>query len=1062
VKHPYILYLSITLLFGFTQNSCSPGTSSYSGDALTTVTRKLEEDLVLAGFSLNLAQSVKSQAYTKASQTNNSYLNVIPEAFDGAYDAIVDANLNANDHERALDVVLASLLSNVAGKISLDASLSTGRSSTRIPSGMDQLLDSLVTKIFTKTSSKRSDLALLSEALVGNLPQAGIEETELLELLEDMVEKFTVLVLNGFEEDGDRDDLLTSFAEGVLEGAVNINSYEVSLNEVTSITNQAIQTTASIVDSNYDTSNTIADIEKFAEDLEFVSGFCILNDSGGSYENCSLNMKDSKMTVSNLNSLNSGSFVISSETSSFLLSTSALGTAKIVRLTSPSGRDEVAYLESKAAGITSFGDGPYENYLVPMRPDIVAEAGTWNYQVQGANALKLTVREDAASSKGIPTIVLQPYIASSQNFDLSDVWQRVLDLYTLNNLQVIIANPKEIEEAQYHTVSSSFFDAETSALVSQGGPESVNLFLVDDFSDGGILGIASGIPGSLGIEGSHNGVLVSLGSHQIGFSLDKQLLAETIVHEAGHLLGLWHPTEDNGVEFDPLDDTPECRKANYDSNRNGQVSAEECVGNGAENIMFWASWNGGEQNQLTDDQKIILQHSPLVKLGKLSSKDKITLTYPVELSATVAAKASLVNSTRDYVELKPECQKSSTLQSIDLILAQGCVNFQSIHYRPAFLPNNLDGLSQISDYVNIVRQSDRFSYYFEPVTFSENTQALSGGRSYIGFTYAVNDGDAVISDSNPFLLGAIYPFTRAWWDGLQAGDRLIAVDGVQISGRTVEEVRDLLPKTEAATTTLTLLRDGNQIPVQTASETHLSRSLGSTNQIAYLNLREYTTVSADRIRDDYLSLVSAGSGGTGGVILDLRQNGGGSLWGAWELTDYLSPSSVDNQVMFSLQQQSQTTDYGFSIYPSNLGITDKSKFVILIDAYSASASEVTSAALKDLGIATLMGGTTYGKGVGQNVVGLLDGSGVYITSFELLSPLGNSWHDQGVSPDYSLSTVLPATPTDDTMLQVAIDFLETGSVSQSKISRRTIKSQLSLSVPAYTHPWDGGSRIDLQ
>ena len=319
----------------------------------------------------------------------------------------------------------------------------------------------------------------------------------------------------------------------------------------------------------------------------------------------------------------------------------------------------------------------------------------------------------------------------------------------------------------------------------------------------------------------------------------------------------------------------------------------------------------------------------------------------------------------------------------------------------------------------------------------------------------------MISDSNPFLLGAIYPFTRAWWDGLKVGDRLIAVDGIQISGLTVEGVRDLLPKTESATTTLTLLRNGNQIQVQTASETHLSRSLGSTNQIAYLNLREYTTVSADRVRDDYTSLVSAGSGGSGGVILDLRQNGGGSLSGAWNLTDFLGPSSVDNQIMFSLQQQSQGFDYRFGVYGSNLGIIDPSKFVILIDSSSASASELTSAALKDLGIAKLMGGQTYGKGVGQNVVGLLDGSGAYITSFELLSPLGNSWHNLGVSPDYPLSTALPATPTDDTLLQAAIDFIETGSVSQATTSRRTTKSSLLLSVPPYSHHWDGGSRQRL-
>ena len=783
----------------------------------------------------------------------------------------------------------------------------------------------------------------------------------------------------------------------------------------------------------------------------------------------SLSSQGSQTTVRTLSGLSSGSFQLTDNTTSFLLSAFSNGTARITRLTSPSGRDELAYLESTASGLTSFGDGRYDNYLVPMRPDIDAEAGTWTYQISGANELKLTIREDNPSTGGESNLLLQPYLASGQSYNLDTVWQLVEGLYTNNNLNITIAPTITVSEEQYRTVSDSFFNSETQALVTQGRADAVNIFLVDEVEGGGVLGIAAGIPGSLGIQGPHNGVLVSLGSHLSGpffnQSINDQLLAETIVHEAGHLLGLWHPTEDNGVEFDPLDDTAECRKSVYDSNNNGQVSAEECVGRGAENIMFWASWGGGDQDQFSEDQRTILRDSPLAYKGEIQAsqtEDGITLTYPSELSATVTSQASTVASIRDYVELMPECQKSSTPQSIDLILAQGCVNFQGIHYRPNFLPNNLDGLSQIADYVDVVRQNDRFSYYFEPVTFSENTQALSGGRSYIGFSYQVSDGNAVISDSNPFLLGSVFPFTRAWWDGLEVGDRLIAVDGVQISGLTVEEVRDLLPKTEAATTTLTLLSDGNQLQIQTASETHLSRSLGSTNQIAYLNLREYTTISADRVRDDYTSLVSAGSGGSGGVILDLRQNGGGSLTGALNLTDFLGPSSVNSQVMFSLQQQSQTTDYRFGVYGSNLGITDSSKFVILMDGSSASASEVTSAALKDLGIATLMGGQSYGKGVGQNVVGLLDGSGVYITSFELLSPLGNSWHNLGVSPDYSLSTILPATPTDDTLLQAAIEFIETGSVSQATTSRRTTKSPLLLSVPPYTHPWDGGSREGLQ
>ena len=783
----------------------------------------------------------------------------------------------------------------------------------------------------------------------------------------------------------------------------------------------------------------------------------------------SLSSQDSQTTVRTLSGLSSGSFQLSDNTTSFLLSAFSSGTTRIVSLTSPNGRDELAYLESTASGLTSFGDGRYDNYLVPMRPDIDAEAGTWTYRISGANELKLTVREDNPSTSGDFNLLLQPYLASGQSYNLDTVWQLVAGLYTNNNLNVTISPTITISDEKYRTVSDSFFNSETQALITQGRTDAVNIFLVEEVEGGGILGIAAGIPGSLGIQGPHNGVLVSLGSHLSGpffnQSINNQLLAETIVHEAGHLLGLWHPTEDNGVEFDPLDDTAECSKAIYDSNSNDQVSAEECVGNGAENIMFWASWGGGDQSQLTEDQRTILRQSPLAYKGQLQAgqtEDGITLTYPSELSETIVSEASTVASIRDYVELMPKCQKSSNPQSIDLIMAQGCVNFQNIHYRTNYLPSNLDGLSQITDYVNVVRQNDRFSYYFEPVTFSENTQALSGGRSYIGFSYQVSDSSAVLSQSNPFLLGSVFPFTRAWWDGLEVGDRLIAVDGVEISGLTVEEVRDLLPRTEAMTTTLTLLRDGNQIQIQTASETHLSRSLGSTNQIAYLNLREYTTVSANQVQDDYLNLISAGSVGTGGVILDLRQNGGGSLTGALNLTDFLGPSSVNSQVMFSLQQQSQATDYRFGIYGSNLGITDRSKFVILIDGSSASASEVTSAALKDLGIATLMGGTTYGKGVGQNVIGLLDGSGVYITSFELLSPLGNSWHDLGVSPDYSLSTVLPATPADDTLLQAAIEFLETGIIGPATSSRQTSKSPILLSVPPYTHPWDGGSRLGLQ
>ncbi|HIB93460.1 MAG TPA: hypothetical protein EYO60_04065, partial [Candidatus Lambdaproteobacteria bacterium] len=127
----------------------------------------------------------------------------------------------------------------------------------------------------------------------------------------------------------------------------------------------------------------------------------------------------------------------------------------------------------------------------------------------------------------------------------------------------------------------------------------------------GILGNAAGIPGSMGIANSWNGVLNSLSAHASGTTLDSQLLGETAAHEMGHQLGLFHTTESGGTEFDILTDTAECR--------NGKMSAEECEGYGAENVMFWKSWSsssrsaGKKQEVLSNQQQQVLKYSPLAK-----------------------------------------------------------------------------------------------------------------------------------------------------------------------------------------------------------------------------------------------------------------------------------------------------------------------------------------------------------------------------------------------------------------------------------------------------------------
>jgi hypothetical protein len=150
--------------------------------------------------------------------------------------------------------------------------------------------------------------------------------------------------------------------------------------------------------------------------------------------------------------------------------------------------------------------------------------------------------------------------------------------------------------------------------------EGVNLFFIEDYSDSEHLGNAAGIPGSMGIANSWNGVLISLTAHATGTTLDSQLLGETAAHEMGHQLGLFHTTESGGTVFDIISDTAECPKS-LDKNSNSQIqmSAEECEGYGAENVMFWTAWSsssrsaGKKQETLSSYQQQVLKYSPIAK-----------------------------------------------------------------------------------------------------------------------------------------------------------------------------------------------------------------------------------------------------------------------------------------------------------------------------------------------------------------------------------------------------------------------------------------------------------------
>ena len=327
-------------------------------------------------------------------------------------------------------------------------------------------------------------------------------------------------------------------------------------------------------------------------------GSFILKDEG--VENKSIEELSGSSAITNIDGLNTviyeiaqtvgsdgllaGFFVVPEDGVSFLLSI-FLGSnynIKFDSLTDPSGKDILSASSTPNlydASSGNIGTPGYANVLVPQSPSFSAKAGTWTFKAYTNDRVNLALR--TGSTPSAATITIQPYITGTiwSASDISVALIIMKRIYSKNGITLTINDTITISDTQYTNVSETFINSTTSALVSQGVTEGVNLFFIEDYSVSDNLGNAPGIPGSMGTANSWNGVLNSLSAHASGTTLDSQLLGETASHEMGHQLGLFHTTETGGTVFDILTDTAECR--------NGNISAEECEGYGAENVMFW-------------------------------------------------------------------------------------------------------------------------------------------------------------------------------------------------------------------------------------------------------------------------------------------------------------------------------------------------------------------------------------------------------------------------------------------------------------------------------------------
>lgn len=311
---------------------------------------------------------------------------------------------------------------------------------------------------------------------------------------------------------------------------------------------------------------------------------------------------------------------------------------------------------------------------------------------------------------------------------------------------------------------------------------------------------------------------------------------------------------------------------------------------------------------------------------------------------------------------------------------------------------------------------DDYSMYFSAEEMQQQQLKMNGTYYGIG-CYVMYDTQMDFA-----RLGEIFAGSPAEECGLQEGDYIIKVDDTYTKGMELGEIVDLIKGEEGTKVHLTIMREGEpdfleidaerrEVPKQTVEYKMLD------DHIAYIQIKEFDTITTDQFAD---ALATAKGNHMLGLILDLRNNPGGSLAAVTEIARKLLPEGI---IVYTEDKAGNRKDYNCD-GENELTVP----MAVLVNGGSASASEILAGAIKDYEKGTLIGTTTFGKGIVQNYVSLTDGSAIKLTVSKYYTPNGNNIHGIGIEPDEELELDYDKFYTEgiDNQLERAKELLTTG------------------------------------
>lgn len=288
---------------------------------------------------------------------------------------------------------------------------------------------------------------------------------------------------------------------------------------------------------------------------------------------------------------------------------------------------------------------------------------------------------------------------------------------------------------------------------------------------------------------------------------------------------------------------------------------------------------------------------------------------------------------------------------------------------------------------------DPYTTYYTPDEFAKFMEKSSGTYAGIGVQMTVDQTD------NTITVTEVFPGSPAEKAGMLTKDKIIGAEGKELTGDDFEEAPKIIKGEEGTAVVVTIYRpsENKTYDLDITRENVVYPSIEykmMDNNIGYIQIRSFEEPTYEQFK---AALTEIESKGAEGLVIDLRNNSGGLLHITEDIVDELIPEGV---IVSTKDNQGEVkTAYADDEY------TDI-PIAVLVNEQSASASEVLSGALKDHNRATLVGTTTFGKGIVQSIMPLTDGSALKVTTSQYFTPSGVCIQGTGIKPHYRVE--LPA------------------------------------------------------